>query len=85
MEKLRITLSFTIRHQYHFQCACLLTTCFPVPTVFFEEGWSVQHLFQAGAKKTNQIKACQVVRHENLWRPLRNPLSEKFTLSSSYS
>jgi hypothetical protein len=30
----------------------LLTTCFPVPTVFFEEGWAVQHLFKAGAKKT---------------------------------
>jgi hypothetical protein len=33
-EKFSITLGFTIRHQYHFKCACLLTTCFPVPTVF---------------------------------------------------
>src|SRR5215472_16091639 len=34
----------------HIKCACLLTTCFPVPTVFFAWGWSVKHLLQAGAK-----------------------------------
>jgi hypothetical protein len=29
-------------------------------------------------------KAYQVVRHESLGKPLRNPLSEKFNPSSSY-
>jgi hypothetical protein len=34
-------------------------------------------------RRPNQIKACQVVRHESLWRPLSNPLTEKCNPSSS--
>ncbi len=38
-----------------FKCACLLTTCFPVPTAFFEEGWSVKHL--SGRCREDQISS----------------------------
>jgi hypothetical protein len=36
-------------------------------------------------RRAHQIKAYQVVCHESLCRTLCNPLTEKFTLSSSYS
>ena len=35
-------------------------------------------------RRLHQLKAYQVVRHESLCKQLSNPLTEKFTLSSSY-
>jgi len=37
-----------------------------VPTVFFEEGWAVQHLFKAGAKKTT---SAQGLSSCSSWKP----------------